>query len=162
GLVFQVADPQAAHGLHYQVIELVGVGAAAVPRDALATIHGAAFGVLLDERLVARLLYEACDLVDRLVPRDIFPMVRSGPPHFGLEQSSLVDDVLLQGRALWTESAAIDRVVGISFDVHHLRRDILRFVAECVDDDAATHRAIRARGARLGGTGNLQIAGFRV
>ena len=42
GLVFQVHDPQAAHGLDDQVIELVGVGAAAGPGDAFAAVHGVA------------------------------------------------------------------------------------------------------------------------
>ena len=38
GLVFQVADPQAAHGLDDQVIELVSVGAAAGPGNAFAAV----------------------------------------------------------------------------------------------------------------------------
>ncbi len=56
GLVFQVADPQAAHGFDDQVVEFVGVGAAAVPGDAFAAIDGAALRIRGDERLVARLL----------------------------------------------------------------------------------------------------------
>ena len=46
GLVFQVADPQAAHRLHDEVIELIGVGAAAGPGDAFAAVHRAALRVL--------------------------------------------------------------------------------------------------------------------
>ena len=49
GLVFQVADPQAAHGLDDEIIEFVGVGAAAGQGDAFAAVHGAALRVLLDE-----------------------------------------------------------------------------------------------------------------
>ena len=68
-LVFEVADPQAAHGLDDQVIELVGIGAAAVPGNAFAAVDGVALGILLDERFVARLLDQVRDLVDGRVPR---------------------------------------------------------------------------------------------
>src|SRR5437879_76010 len=62
GLVFQVADPQAAHSLYDQIVEFVSVSAAAVERDILATVHGLAVFVLLDEALVARLLDVTPDL----------------------------------------------------------------------------------------------------
>ena len=40
GLVFQVADPQAAHGLDDQIIEFVGIGAAAGEGHAFAAVDG--------------------------------------------------------------------------------------------------------------------------
>ena len=60
--------------------------------------------------------------------------VRPGPPHLRLQQPPIVQDVLLERRALGAERAAIDGMVGIAFDVHHLRGHVLRLVAERVDD----------------------------
>src|SRR5467141_2556311 len=54
-LVFQVADPQAAHGLDSKKIEFVGVGAAAVPADAFDAVDGAALRIGGDEGVVASL-----------------------------------------------------------------------------------------------------------
>jgi hypothetical protein len=62
GLVFDVCDSQAAHGLHDEIIELVRVRAAALR-------------ILFHEGVVACFLYAMGDLVKRLVPRDIFPIV---------------------------------------------------------------------------------------
>jgi hypothetical protein len=60
-------------------------------------------------------------------------------------------------RALAVHSAAM-----ISFDVHDLRRDVLSFVAERVNDDATTHRTVRAGASRLGGPCDLQGLGLRI
>ena len=153
--------------LDHQVIELVGIGAAAVPGDAFAAVHRAPLRVLLDEGIVARLLHQARDFVDGGIPRDIFPMVRPRTAHLRLQQAAGIIDVLLQRRALGTQRAAIDGMVGIALHVDHLRRHVLGLVAEGVDDDAATDRAVRAGGSRLGGARNLQLArlcvgGFQV
>src|SRR5208283_1207789 len=96
GLVFQVADPQAAHGLDYQVIELVGVGAAAGPGDALAAVNGVAQGVGSDKAFIAGLLHQAPDLVDGGIPRDVLPVVGSRAAHLRFEQTPVVGDVLLE------------------------------------------------------------------
>ena len=101
GLVFQVADPQAAHGLDHQVIELVGIGAAAGPGDALAAVDGVALGVRVDEGFIAGLLHQPPDLVDGGVPGDVLPMVGAGTAHLRLEQAPVVDDVLLEGDCPW-------------------------------------------------------------
>ena len=100
GLVFQVADPQAAHGLDDEVVEFVGIGAAAVPGDAFAAVDRAALGVGRDERLVARLLDMARDFLDGLVPTNVFPMIGPGRRTCGFKQAPLVLDVLQQRRAL--------------------------------------------------------------
>src|SRR5208282_5706765 len=57
GLVFQVADPQAAHTFYGEIIKFVGVGAAAGEGHAFATIHGAARGIFFDEGVVARFFH---------------------------------------------------------------------------------------------------------
>ena len=100
--------------------------------------------------------------VDGLVPGDVFPMIRARPPHLRLQQAPVVQDVLIQRRSLGAQRAAIDGMIRIAFDVHHLRRDVLRLVAEGVNDDAATHRTIRAGRARLGGAGDFEFPGLRV
>ncbi len=74
GLVFQVADPQAAHTFDDEIIEFVGVGAAAGEGDAFAAVHGFAVRIFLDEGVVARLLYLLRDFVVGLIPGDVFPV----------------------------------------------------------------------------------------
>jgi hypothetical protein len=46
GLVFQVADPQAAHTFYDQIIKFVGVGAAASEGDAFAAVDGLSLRIL--------------------------------------------------------------------------------------------------------------------
>ena len=46
GLVFQVADPQAAHTFDDEIIKFVGIGAAAGEGDAFAAVDGVAVGVV--------------------------------------------------------------------------------------------------------------------
>ena len=89
-------------------------------------------------------------------------MIRARTPHLRLQQPPVVDDVLLQGTAFGTQRAAIDGMVRIAFHMHHGGRYILGPVADGVDDDAATHRAVRTSGTGLGGAGNLQFTGLRV
>ena len=52
-------------------------------------------------------------------------------------------------------------MIGIALDVDHLRRDIFRPVANRVDKDAATHRAIGTSRARLIRTCNLEFFQLR-
>src|SRR5580700_6594247 len=68
GLVFQVADPQAAHTFYDEIIKFVGVGAAAGKGDAFAAVHGFSVGVGFDERVVASFLYFLRDLAIGLLP----------------------------------------------------------------------------------------------
>src|SRR4029453_2608589 len=96
GLVFQVADPQAAHRLDDEIVEFVGVGAAAGKCDALAPIHHASPRILFHERLATSLLDEAADLFERLLPPDVFPAIGAGPANLRLEKTAIVQDVLLK------------------------------------------------------------------
>src|SRR5205807_3952036 len=61
-----------------------------------------------------------------------------------------------------TKRAAIDRMVGIAFDVDHLRDGVLSPVAERVDDHTAADRTVGARAARLGCALNLERLRLRV
>src|SRR2546425_7651694 len=156
GLVFQVADPQAAHTFYDQIIKFVGVGAAAGEGDAFAAIDSVAGSVLLDKCVVARLLDLLRDLGISLVPRDVFPVGGSGTPHLRLQQAAFVEDILLERRSLGAKRAAVDGVIGIALDVDDLRNRILRLVADRVDDYAATDGTIRAGAARFAGSRNLE------
>ena len=77
-------------------------------------------------------------------------------------QATLVDDVLLEGSTLWTQSATIDRVIGITFDVDYLRHRVLRFVAERMNDHAAAYGTVGTRTTRLSCTLDLQSLRLRV
>src|ERR1700691_394019 len=48
-------------------------------------------------------------------------------------------------------------MIRVAFDVNHLRRDVLSPIADRVNEDAASHRAIRTRRTRFGGACNLQL-----
>src|ERR1041384_5624489 len=149
GLRFKVDNPHAAHRLDGEIIQFVGIGAAAGPGNPFATIDGVPLRVLFDERLVARRLDQPGDFIDGIIPGDVLPIGCSRTPHLWLHQAPLVENVLLKRRSLWAKRAAIDWVIWITFDVNHLWRGVLGFVAERVNDDAATDRAIWAGRARL-------------
>ena len=110
----------------------------------------------------SRVFFTQCaDLVDGLVPADVVPMIGAGPPHLRLQQAPRIQDVLLERSALGTQRAAIDGMVGVALDVNHLRRHVLGFVADRVNEDAAAHGAIRTGRSRLGGAGNLELFELR-
>src|SRR5260370_28343113 len=155
GLVFYISQAQAADGFHHEVVELVGVGAAAGERNALAAVDGAAQRIFLNEGVVARFLYSLPDLVNGLRPRNVFPVIGSRPPHLWLQQPSRIQNVLLERRSLGTQGAAIDGMIRIALHMNHLRRHVLGLVANRVNDDAATHGTVRAGGSRLSGARNL-------
>jgi hypothetical protein len=96
GLIFYIGQAQRAHGLHYEIVELVGVGASADPCQAFASVYGAAQRVFFDEGVVARFLDPVADLVDCLGPGNVLPMIGAGPPHLRLEQPPRIQDVLLE------------------------------------------------------------------
>src|SRR5207245_885675 len=55
-----------------------------------------------------------------------------------------------------------DGMIGISFHMHHLRRDVFGFVTQRVDDHAATDRAVGAGGSCFRRAGDLEARGLRV
>src|ERR1700675_3622265 len=156
GLVFQVADPQAAHTFYDQVVKFVGVGAAAGEGHAFAAIDSVGGSVLLDKCVVARLLHLLRNLGVGLVPRNVLPVGGCGPPNSRLEPAPLVENVMLKRRSLRAERTAVDGVVGIALDVHDLRDRVLGLVADGVDDHATTDGTIRTGAAGFAGAGNLE------
>src|SRR5689334_20803819 len=143
GLRFEVAEAQAAHCLYGEKIQFVRVSAAADPTDCFHAIDGVTALVFLNERGVACLLGPASNLIDGLVPGDVFPVIRTWTSHSRFHEPTVVDDFLLERSAFGTQRAAIDWSVGVAFDMDHLWNRILRFVAESVNDDAAAYGAIR-------------------
>src|SRR5579864_4112808 len=151
GLVFQEADPQAAHGLCDQIVKLVGIGASAGEGDALAAIDGVSLSVLVHECLIAGLLNSLGDLFKCIVPGNIFPLRSARSAHLWLQQPAVIQDVLFERGALGAKSAAVDRMSGVSLYVDDLGGNVLCLIAVRVDDHAATARTVRTCGASLGG-----------
>ena len=89
-------------------------------------------------------------------------MVGTRTPHLRFQQPAFVHYLLFERRAFRTERAAVDRMIGIAFHVHDLRRNVFRLVADGVNDDAATHRAIRTRATSFSSTIDLQSTRLRV
>src|SRR6202035_135938 len=139
GLVFEMHDPQGAHRLYDEVVEFVGIGTTAGPGDGLAAIDGVARRILLNECIVAGLLYFSGDLVKSIIPGNIFPLRGAGTAYLRLQQTPIVQNVLLQRGSLGTQRPAIDRVVRITFHVNNLRGNVLGAIADRIDNDAAAH-----------------------
>src|SRR6185369_6604988 len=161
-LVFQVADPQAAHCFYDQPVEFICVGAAAGERDTFAAIDRASLVVFLDKSVVARLLDHARDFVDGIVPRDVVPMVRARAAHLWFRKAALVENVLFEGGTFRTERPAVDRVIGITFDVDDLWTRVLGFVAEGVNDHTATDGTVGAGASGLTGARDLERLSLRI
>src|SRR5271163_2153809 len=150
-------DPEGAHGFYHQVVKLVGVGAAANPGDGFGAIYGAAGGVLLNEAVVASFLNAGGDLVQGIVPGNVFPLRAARAAHLRLEQAAVVQNVLCERGALGAQRAAIGGMVRVAFDVNYLSGRVFGLVAKRVDDCAAAYRAVGASGARLTGARNLEL-----
>ena len=93
GLIFYIGKTQAPHGLNDQIVEFVRVRAAADPRQAFAAIHGAPLRVFLQEGVVAGLLQAVRNFVNRLLPCNVFPMIRARPPYLWLQKPPRIEDV---------------------------------------------------------------------
>ena len=65
-----------------------------------------------------------------------------------------------QARALRAQRAAIDRMIGIAFDMNDAGFGVLRVVAEAVHQDAATDGAVRTGVAGFGGARQLVLTDF--
>src|SRR6266404_7631344 len=83
------------------------------------------------------------------------PIFGARPADLGSGEAAGADDVLAQRDALGTKRSAVDGMVGVALDVHHGWLDVLRLVAERVDDDAARDGAIGTGASGLRGPGDL-------
>jgi hypothetical protein len=86
---------------------------------------------------------------------------RSRAPDLRLSQPSRVQHVLFERRALGAQRPAVRWMIRITLDVNHLWRDVLCPIANRVDEDAASDRAIGTRRACFGGACNLQLLKLR-
>src|SRR5205085_6713664 len=132
------------------------IGAAADPADAFAAIDRVPLVILCNERRIARVFNLPRDLIESVVPRDVFPMIRTGPPHLRFQEPALIQNILFERSAFRAERAAIDRMIWIALDVHDLRRGVLGSVTQSMDDHAATDRAVGTGRACLGGACDLE------
>src|SRR5882724_2620397 len=53
-------------------------------------------------------------------------------------------------------------MVRVALDVDHLRRDVLGFIANRINNDATAYRTVRARGSRFCRARNLELAKLRI
>src|SRR5450759_480741 len=130
-LVLDVGDAEPAAQLLERVALLVVECRGTEAGDRFGPVDRDAFGRLRLVVVVAGLLDALADLVDRLFPRDGFPLGLAGATHLGRGEAVGVD-VLLSGlvvedgvhrelrRALRTHAAAVDRMVGVTLDVEEL------------------------------------------
>src|SRR6185369_1274969 len=162
GLRFEIADSQAAHRLDRKKIQFIRISAAADPANSFQPVHGVTVLVLVDECGVASLLGPLSNLINRIVPGNIFPFSPTWPPYLWLQQATFIDDILFEGCAFWTKCAAIDWMIGITFDMHDLRNCVFRFVAQRVNDDATTNRAIWTSTSRLRSARYFQTLRLRI
>src|SRR5215472_4705772 len=148
-------DPQGAHGFDDQVVELIRVCTATGPGNGFQAIDGMAGSILFDEGIVTRILYTRSNLIQGVIPGDVLPLRASWTAHLWLQQTPVVQDVLLKGSSFGTQGAAVNRMVGIPLDVHDLWRHVLGAVPDGVNDDSAAHRAVRAGRTRFTSARNL-------
>src|ERR1700686_5829187 len=93
-----------------EIVKLIGIGAAADPRDRLQPVSRVPRRIFLDESVVARLFHARRDFVDRVVPRNVLPVGAPRPPHLRLEQAPVVHNLLLQRGTLGAKRAAVGRM----------------------------------------------------
>ena len=93
-LVFQVADPQAAHTFYDQIIKFVGVGAAASEGDAFAAVDGLSLAHPFLRKYRRAFFDLLRDFAISLIPGNIFPVGCPRTPHLRLEQATLIQYVL--------------------------------------------------------------------
>src|SRR5207249_6274626 len=112
-------------------------------------VNGVSGSILLNKSIIARLLDLLGNLADSVVPRDIFPICSPRSPHLASQEPALIQDVLLERCSLGAKRSAINRMIGVTLDVHHLRRHVLGAVPNGVDNHAAAHRAVLTCRPRL-------------
>jgi len=154
GLVFDVYRAEHTSGLRNEVALLVGVLRPTQKGDSVRAVnrnlHVANF-LGGDPGLFARVLDLFCDPIQRVIPADLFPLVAAGSAvHRFLEPLRRVGN-RRHRRTLAAQSALVDHVIRIAFQVH-------QFAVPHLADHAATTGAEVARGGELRRAGNFQIA----
>jgi hypothetical protein len=100
-----------------EIIKLVRICAAADPRKAFAAVGGAALRILFNERIVAGFLDTVRNLVQRPIPRDIFPMIGPVPANLRFQQPPRIQDVLVKRCSFRAQRSAVSRMIRTAFDV---------------------------------------------
>src|ERR1700719_2842313 len=116
--------PQGMHSFHNQIVEFIGVGTPADPRDGFQTVHRVSRSILLDKSLVARLFHARGDFADGIVPRNVLPLGATWPAHQGLQQATVIHDLLLQRGTFGAQRAAVGRMIGVALDMHDRAKNV--------------------------------------
>ena len=104
----------------------------------------------------SRVFLVHCAISSRAVSQEIScQSVAARTADLRLGQPARVEHVLFERRALGAKRSAVGGMVGIAFHMDDLRRHVLGFIADGINKDAASDRAIRAGGPRFSGAGNL-------
>ncbi|MNS55047.1 hypothetical protein D3C72_878710 [compost metagenome] len=151
-----VIEPQhacCADDLVGQVASLAGGGGSSEKTGGEPAVDRLPLGVLFDEVGVAVLLHQAGDAIERLVPADPHPLIAARLAYLGVLQAARAVDEVQQAGAFRAEGAAVDRVVGVTFDMDDVLFDVLARIALAVHDQAAADRAV--------GTGVTGFFGMR-
>src|SRR4029079_12288355 len=143
GLLFDMYDAQAPHELRGEVPLLGRERGAPGERDSLGAIDDVPVRVLRDERVVARRFDVLSQLVEHEVPALLFPLRAARRAIHRRPNATRAGGELHRGRALWTESAFVDRTVGVSLDLEELGLSV-HFLR--VRDQRTADRAVRAKG----------------
>jgi hypothetical protein len=106
--------------------------------------------ILVYEVLVAIVLHVPRDAVECEIPGDSLELVGARRPVARRGQARRRVHDVEEGRALRTQRAAIDRVIGIALDVDNAGSGILGTITHAVNQNAAGNRAVGAGVARLG------------
>ena len=147
-------DPASSHplgpGAEIRDVYLVDPGLAVVDtNDAFADGHRS--GVLVEELTVASLV--------QTLAANIPGINRVKILVGGKERETLAGHADL---SRFYEVAAVGQMIGVTLDVHHLRRHVLGAVPNGIDNHAAAHRAVRTRRPSLIRPGNLQRPQLRI
>src|ERR1700676_5826325 len=155
-------DPQGAHGLDDEKIELIRVCATAGPGNRFHPVDGIPFSIFFDEGLVASVLDPLRDFIECIIPRNILPICSARPAHLRLQEPAIIEDILFERGALGTRRPSVGRVVRIAFHVNHLRGDVLRPVSDGVDDRPATYCTVRTCRPRFTGPRDFEDSEWSV
>ncbi len=156
-LVIEPQQTEAANHLLSDVAGFVGCRRCREKTGGQPAIHRLPVGIFLDEVGVAVGLHQVGDAIEGFVPADARPFIAAGLAHLRVLQAAGAVNEVEQARAFRAQRAAIDRVVGIAFDMNDVLRHVLAGIALAVHDQTATDRAIRAGVAGFTGVGELEV-----
>ena len=157
-LVIKPQHAETANDLVGDVARFVGRRRGREETGSQPAVHRLPLGVFFDEVGVAVGLHQVGDAIERVIPGHPRPFAAAGLADLRVLQAAGAVNEVQQARAFGAQGAAVDRVVGVTFDVNDALRDILRRIALAVHDHPTADRAVRAGVAGFMGVGELEVA----